>query len=215
MSKRVARKAARRINRGTPKSNVDRIQNSRIRKLEYKVKNSLELKNIDNNANISTLVPNTGFYTSWGFPGQGAGQGLRDGDEILIHGLEFRAQLVNATTNTTMTRVIVIQDLKNIVSGASTILDITGSVLSPLSCYQRENRNLFKVLYDKVYLTDAVRQGQVLIKFNKKFKRPKKQVFAPGTNNATSNVFKVLLISDLPTVSAPQFDMVMRLYYTG
>lgn len=197
------------------KKPIDKAQNNRIRKLEYAMKNSRELKSIDNNANVGVVVPNTGQITSFGIPSNGDLANNRDGDEIFVHGVDFRMQIVNNGTATTMTRVILYLDLKNIVSTASAILDTTGNTLAPLSHFARENRNLYKVVYDRTFLTDAVKQGQVLVKFNKKFKRPKKQVYAPGTNNPTCNVFKMLIISDLSVgLGAPSIDMVMREYFT-
>lgn len=196
------------------RTKIDKSQNSRIRKLERAMKFQAEIKHIDNIANVGSLVPHTGFLTSWNLPAQGDGQGLRDGDQVLVTGIDFRAQLINSGSTTTMTRCIVFQDLKNIVSSASAVLDIVGTVQAPLSSFQRENRNLFKVLFDRMYLTDAVSRGQAYIKFTKKFKRPVVQTYAPGTQNPTQNTFRVLMISDIATgAGAPAVDQVLRMYY--
>lgn len=179
------------------------------REIEYR-----ELKNTDNSISTQT-VPNTGFLTSWTLPNQGIGQGNRVGDECHIKGLSMCCQIVNSGATTTMTRVIVIQDFKDTIATPSLILDQVGSLLTPLSPYAREYRSNYKVLYDKIHTTDAIRNGQAIIRWSKKWKMGSEpqMTFDPGAGTVTQNSFRVLFISDL-AAALPTIDCILRCYYT-
>jgi len=174
-----------------------------------------ELKNLDNNF-LATSVPSSGFATTFNVPPQGIGQGQRIGDELLVKGIDFRAQIVNNGATTTMTRVIIVIDYKNTLSSISLLLDFVGSGLTAMSPYQREFRNTYKVLFDKVFMTDGVSRGQQLVRFSKKFKMGKevKQTFQPGSGSLTQNVIRTFLVSDVLVGVAPTVDAIQRLYYT-
>jgi len=176
--------------------------------------NQREIKNVDNQITAQTITY-SGFLTSFNVVGQGVGNGQRVGDKLTCEGLDMRFQIVNSGATTTMTRVIVLQDLKDTMSSASQILDVVGSSLAPLSPYQRENRNNFKILYDKVFCTDSVKQGQVVVKWNHRFKRGNQpsQTYDPGAGTLTENSFRVLFISDV-NAALPTVDSILRFYYS-
>jgi len=176
--------------------------------------NQREIKNVDNQISAQTVNYN-GFLTSFNVVGQGVGNGQRVGDKLTCEGLDMRFQIVNSGTTTTMTRCIVLQDYKDTMSSPSQILDVVGSGLAPLSPYQRENRNNFKVLYDKVFQTDSVKQGQVVVKWNYRFPKGNQpsQTYDPGAGTLTENSIRVLFISDL-LATLPTVDAILRFYYS-
>lgn len=205
-SRKVARKPTR---RRVPASAVKKLE-KKVRVLEKEAK-QVDVKSIDQTQTPITPTWNGTSFSQQPVP-QGTGMSNRVGDQVTIVGHDIRWQIVNNAATTTMTRVILILDYENIITSLANVLANTGSVVTPLSPYLRPQRGQYKVLYDKVFLTDAVQKGQVIGKF--RWRGGVKQTYNTSTNTQTKNVFKMFFVSDIGVTSMPTADLFWRMFFT-
>lgn len=210
MPGRYTRKVPRRpARRRVPSSAVKKLE-KKVRVLEKEAK-QVDVKSIDQTQTpISPTWSGTSF-TQQPIP-QGTGMSNRVGDQVTIVGHDIRWQIVNNAATTTMTRVILILDYENVITSLANVLANTGSAVTPLSPYLRPQRGQYKVLFDKVYLTDAVKQGQVIGKI--RWRGSIKQVYNTSLNTWTKNVFKMFFVSDIGVTNMPTADLFWRMFFT-
>lgn len=171
--------------------------------------NQPELKNTDNTVTGSTPTW-SGLITSGNTIAQGSAVDQRIGDSVRMKGFNLKMQIVNNAATTTMTRVIVYWDQDNSVSSASQVLVNLGTAITPLSPYNRDYRDYFQVLHDKIYTTDSVSKGQVVLNINRKFN--KIQHYAKGLSTPLKGELRILCISDVLS-APPSVDIYLRQYF--
>lgn len=160
------------------------------------------------------------------------GDGTRVGDELTLRNMRLKILITNpsGTNAPTLNRVIVFQ-LKNnpdsIVTVGSTInliLDSTGvgTVTAPMSPFDINNRNAYRVLYDKTFVinqmsgpgTSASNSAQIkYLNCNIKFPQGAKKVeYSVGTGNITRNETYIMVISNTSSSQTWAFDATTYYY---
>jgi len=152
---------------------------------------------------------------------QGTDIGGRIGRDVQCHGIDFRYYVRSvATTKSTSIRVIVYIDKDNSNTAVSDVLNALaaftiGNELAPLSFYNRNNRNTFKILYDRIHDFDfASGDLQASVQVNLKTDHITK--FIDNSTTITENAVRVLCISSETAASGlgGQLGFVAQYYYT-
>lgn len=152
---------------------------------------------------------------------QGSTDNDRDGDRVRLETLELRGVLINADV-TNHYRIVVFSWFPNSTPVAGNILlnGPSGNV-DAFSCYSHDNRQLYKILWDKFYFC-AGNGGAASNPYTPTSEQPlyfrvpvtPKQVqFAAGTTNGTNKVY-ILYLSDSGAISHPVIHYATKLLYT-
>lgn len=136
------------------------------------------------------------------------------GQSILPTHLRIRWSVI-ASDNHNMVRVIVIQ-LKagSGVPIGATLMQFAGSVNTPLSPFDRDYSNTYRVLYDEFYQLILGQDnekvtGDIRIQSDKL----KKIMFDSGTGTETEGALYLCMLSDSTAASHPVGQFCSRLYY--
>jgi len=167
---------------------------------------------IDNNGTMSavanSIIQGDGIYE-------------RIGRAVKCSGIDFRYHLTaNSPTVAAAMRVIVILDKTNSISTSADLLhaDPTftlGNSRACMSYYNRNNRETFTVLYDKMHDFDyATGDFQVYERVSLRENHVTK--FVDDSALITENAIRVFAISDqgLASAARPTIEWVMAYYYT-
>jgi len=146
---------------------------------------------VDFNGTLNSLVSIT----------QGAAAvNQRLGDGVVISGINFRyVAYITTTTAVSQLRIILLKDEQANLN-VGNVLATVGSILSPLSFYNKEYRGRFKILYDETHTLDAGQSYQDIKRVSINEMIPIK--YAPGLSTVRENDLRVLLISNQAAASA-------------
>lgn len=125
-------------------------------------------------------------------PGQGVTSSQREGDSIKLKNLTFRGQIVIGNTNE-LVRIIVFKDKENTIASGAAILQGTGTTLAVLGNKNQDSKFDSKVLFDRTYTMDTA--NTPMIKFNINLKLDFHTNFEAGTQTASQNALKMLIIN--------------------
>jgi len=203
-----------------PKNKVSKLVRD-VAKIKKELITDIERKNlyinfgplaIDNSGTMSVVANSVT---------QGDGVAERIGRSIKCSGIDFRYHVTaNSAATAASMRVIVILDKTNALVQAADILYngagfTLGTSRACMSFYNRNNRNDFVVLYDKLHDFDfATGDFQVYEKINIKNHHTTK--FVDDSALVAENAIRVFCISDQPLAGAarPTIEWVMSYYYT-
>lgn len=152
---------------------------------------------------------------------QGDGVFERIGRAVKCSGIDFRYHITaNSAVTAAAMRVIVVLDRDNALTTTADLLYASGGFTvgtsrAPMSYYNRNNRNTFTILYDKLHDFDyASGDFQVYEKVNIREDHICK--FVDDSALVTENAIRVFMISDQPLAAAarPGIEWVMAYYYT-
>jgi len=206
--------------KGRPKNKVTKLAQD-VAMLKKELISDVEKKNlyisfaasvVDSNGLMSGVVNSVT---------QGDGVEERIGRAIKCSGIDFRYHLTaNSAVTAAALRVIVIIDKTNSITTAADLLYAgagftLGTSRAPMSFYNRNNRETFTILYDKLHDFDyATGDFQVYEKVN--IKNPHITKFVDDSALVTENAIRVFAISDQPSAgpAQPAIEWVMSYYYT-
>jgi len=146
---------------------------------------------------------------------QGDTDNSRDGDQLTLHGIEFRLGIKISTTTPTFLRVIMFQWKPNTVPVQSQILlDKHNTSNAPMSMYAHDTRQMYNILYDTLIELDTVAHpAHVVYHRQMKSFSPKIQFTAGGT--AGTNHIYMYVVSDV-LAAGPQVIFYSKVtYYDG
>lgn len=157
-----------------------------------------------------------GSYVNGITQGDGA-ENERVGDSIKLKSFLFKGHLHYGTApsqNTQAVRIMIIRDQTNIVAGPSDVLEHTGDPYGPYSVIQKDSRNLFKVLADRVYHLNSD-STPVAFKFYLKLNWD--TIFNTAASTIGTGDLKLLFISNEPSSSSaaqmPKITLYSQLSY--
>lgn len=184
--------------------------------LDSTLKENMELKYYDT-SDSATGIGFSGFASSLCTPAQGDTDTTRDGDRIHIERVWFHYGWSNGD-NTNVVRVILFQWFPNSAPAVSDILLHTGSAQAPWSDFNWDNRQEYKILYDKTWYLSAYYNGGAKVKGLSKpliikngFRRNLQ--FQAGATTGTNQIYK-LILSDSGAVPNPLFNSWSRIEFT-
>lgn len=197
-----------------------------VKEVNRQLKKKSELKFYDQYINASVPVSFTSGYTQVlsNIP-QGVGDSQRIGDTAMPTSLELKFNTVAANADIWNTwRVLVIRWKANDSAysvAASKIFQNTGSVATPLSAFNHDNRSQFEVLYDSgSFITNGLSTlptSNYAVSRNVRLKLAKKPIqFVTGTTvQETNSLYLVAITDDNPaSLNHPQLTWYYRLNYT-
>lgn len=167
------------------KAKVDKLsQAANLDEVKYATGN-IAATQIDYNGSLNSLVTIS----------QGAaGVNQRLGDSVALSGINFRyVAYITTTTAVSQLRIILLVDEQANLS-TTNVLATTGSILAPLSFYNKEYRGRYKILYDETHTLDAGQSYQDIKRVSVNEMIPIK--YAPGLSTVRENDVRVLLISN-------------------
>lgn len=212
------RKTYRKKRTWRPKKDHGKIQKlqKEVSAIKRSLKQDVEVKNYDATF-ASTLIDWNGALTTNMFaPTAGTGQTGRIGVDCTITGMEFRfTATANATAASTL-RVLLVVDKKNALTAVNTFLQpsLLGTPGAPLAFYNRNFRNDFTVLYDKVIDFDYS-TGNTSHNFVAKSNKKIKVVFDNTSALCNEGAIKLVFVSNI-TAAGPRPTVLFegRMYYT-
>jgi len=203
-----------------PKNKVAKLSRD-VAKIKKELATDIERKNLY--VNFGPLaIDNSGTMSAVSNSiTQGDGVAERIGRAVKCSGMDFRYHVTaNSAVTAASMRVIVILDKTNALVQAADILYAgagftLGTSRACMSFYNRNNRNDFVVLYDKLHDFDfSTGDFQAYEKVNIKSNHITKYV--DDSALVTENAIRVFCISDQPLAGAarPTIEWVMSYYYT-
>lgn len=134
------------------------------------------------------------------------------GDKITPVGLSVRMQFTRVDA-TQMIRCIVIQNRAGGVPLLSTLLQSVGNITAPLSPYDVDYDNTYRVLYDQVWSMDSIRGTTMIKKLKLNYRRLRPIWFNGADGELERGGIYLMFISDSAVSSHPTVDFRARLYY--
>lgn len=160
---------------------------------------NVEFKHTDFNY-PSTEVTSAGTLHFINDSGQGTTDVTHIGDSILNKTTSIRGTLQRGSVNANV-RVIVFKDKTNTLV-PSDLLTTINSVFAPFSQRDADQRSRYTLIQDKTYFLDIYRPTCT---FEYDFSNNDHTKFDHSSNAITSNAYKILFISDVPTgVNTPE-----------
>lgn len=201
--------------RARAKTKVDVRQDRKIARLQ-KLVDTREIKYFDQ-AQTAVAPTWNGQLINIFAPAEGDTDIARTGDKVAIERIDIRLNGgMTAASGSNQLRVMLVRDKGNSVGTAvANVLDVqalatANAAQGPIEEDYRQN---FEILYDKTVMIDAIQHYQFMLRFSKKWKRPKMVVFNNNSTTVNSGQIKLLLISDL---LVPNFalDYYCRIWYS-
>jgi len=178
------------------------------------VARQIETKRADNTWANQTFDYNTGLVLSLT---NGMIEGTADGQYVGTHirpaGLIIRAQYTRSDTSQ-LIRVIMIQNKAGGVPLLSTLLSSVNNVTAPLSNYDVDYNDTYRVLFDRLVSMDSIRgtTGTMIIRIP--MKKLQRITFGNATGLLEKGGIYLCAISDSVTATAhPVLDIRASLYY--
>lgn len=187
----------------------------RVARVEAKrvVARAVETKIYDLTSHSNAIDWSTGYVLSVSSAiARGTGETNYIGDKIAPVGIRCAFQYTRADASN-MLRLVVIQNKAGGVPLLNTLLQGTANLSAPLSPYDTNYDNTYRVLYDKVVSMDNIRNltSVHIVKIPGKKLRPIVFNDAAGTIEAGGIYF--CWISDSGAAAHPTVDLRMRLYF--
>lgn len=191
-----------------------KLNNRQKNEVKQLINGVIEMKSIDNGGNpTSSDIPT---ISKWFAVPQGTGQAARIGNEIQASHMELRYSLASADTFNIL-RVIVFQWREDDATVGPVYTDIlyrpSTSVSWHNALYNYDQRESYKILYDKRHFVDADNQAKDTF-VSTKIKVPHKKIIFNGSGATDGkNMIYVLFVSDSALAGHPGFMNQARLYY--
>lgn len=206
-----ARKTKGRRRGGRSNFKTKRIVKSEIKK---QLNKTLESKLIDQNVSGITPDFSTGYVldlTGGMIRGLSANQMVGDSINPTHLRIKWACKVGDATN---LLRIIVVQQIGGIVPTLTSLLQSVGTVNAPLSPYNRDNSDTFRVLFDEFYQLATGADSQYLtgdIKIQSVKLRKISYITASVTPSAGGIYF--MAISDSAAAPHPTLQLGSRLYF--
>lgn len=143
---------------------------------------------------------------------QGASELQYIGDRINPMGISIRAQFTRADS-TQLFRFIIIQNRGGGIPLITTLLANAGNLTTPLSAYDRDYNDTYRILYDTTISMDSIRCTTT----QRVFKIPGRKLRLLRFNNNSGQIesggIYICVVSDSGSVSHPVFDYRARFYF--
>lgn len=153
----------------------------------------------------------SGYLPGLCTPVQGLGDNQRDGDSIKMQNLTFRATVQRAATDQEF-RLILLIDKQAKVASLSDVLEVSGSVYSPISPKLYDRRFQTKILYDQRYFLTA---DSPTADINLTIPIREHQQFSGGTTTPTTGKLLAIFVSNTNTLAnEPTITYYSRCTYT-
>lgn len=134
------------------------------------------------------------------------------GDAITPVGLALRCQLTRIDA-TQLFRVLIIQNKAGGVPLTTTVFQSTGNITAPLSALNVDYNNTYRVLYDKMFSMDVIRDTTKHVTIRIAGKRLRRLNFNDAIGTIEKAGLYMVVISDSGVVAHPTIDFRARLYY--
>lgn len=134
------------------------------------------------------------------------------GDRITPVGMNIRIQYTRADS-TQLFRFIVIQNKAGGIPLLNTLLASTGNITAPLSPYDNNYNNTYRVLYDRLVSTDSIRQTTGLLNIRIGAKKLRQIWFNDGVGTLEKGGIYFMVISDSAVTPHPAIDYRARFYF--
>lgn len=213
-------KRAKKYRKRLPKSTRGKVMalSKDVKRLKQDLRQEVEVKNYDTNTataqlfgwdllsvqSLNAVIP------------QSIAQGGRVGDEIMMTGLDLRYVVENTSASILgQARVIVFVDKDNVLPVNQVLFPTgaSGTANAPMCFYNRQYREKFTILYDKLHTLDVTENAQ----YSERIKIPLKLKcnFQAGLTTVLNNMIKIAFIGSVnPVGSVLQYRMLSRLYYS-
>lgn len=187
----------------------------RVARIEAKkvINKSVETKIFDSNATSQAVDATNGVVSSLtnGMI-RGIGEDQYLGDQITPVGAIIRIQYGRADSSN-MLRFLLIQNKSGGIPLASTVFASTFNITAPLSPYDVDYQDTYRVLYDKLVSMDSVRCTTGVLTIRLRSKQLRKLSFNDAAGTIEKAGIYLVVISDSTTVTHPVIDWRARLYY--
>lgn len=162
------------------------------------------------NGTNSAGIDFSGTVTSISDVAQGDTDNTRDGDNLYLTSLQLRWSVVLGDS-TNLARIIVFQWKPNSTPTTGDILITTGSTAAPLSAYNHDTRQSYRILSDSLVALNAAETMKAGTSFVVNF--PVKQIQYTGSGTTGTNKLYLLALSDSGASSHPTFTYYYKLNY--
>lgn len=153
----------------------------------------------------------SGYLPGLCTPTQGLGDSQREGDSIKMQNLVFRGTVQRAAADQEF-RLIILIDKQAKVASLSDVLEVTGSVYSPISPKTYDRRFQTKILYDHRYYLTA---DKPTVDINLTIPIREHQQFSGGTTTPTTGKLLAIFVSNTNTLAnEPTITYYSRCTYT-
>lgn len=177
------------------------------------VAQEIETKMIDTNVTAQAIDYNNGYVvslTNTMIRGTDDKQYL--GDSIMPVGLKVRFQFTRSDASQ-LCRIILIQNKAGGIPLLSTLLASTGNLTAPLSPYDNNYQDTYRILKDKLYSMDSIRNLTTIGEITLNSKQLNKIYFNDAVGTVEKGGIYMCVISDSSISVHPTFDYRARLYY--
>lgn len=183
--------------------------------LTRKVKNVTENKYYDKEV-VPAEVYTTGTFTVLSGVARGDGPSDRDGDSARFKHIDLRARIIPDVDDAYNLLRIIIFKYKGQQGQTPTLSDILENNTYPVtSHFNFDNRNLFKILYDRVVPVNLEANGPQFINWKKKINV--KTMYSASTGGAASTVdgglWALMISTEGTATEAPQVGFTTRLTF--
>jgi len=201
----------RKRNRKRPQKYVSKVE---VKKM---ILSNLETKVFDV-AVLSASIPSGGFIFDLSYMKLGVDPTERVGNQVQIHGIEWKNLLVRQDAFNSW-RTVIFQwkeDTKTSLPSYSEILkSSTSGVYQPYQPYNFENLNAnkFTVMYDSLHTVDQVNRDTYPDNGKRRYLRPKKVVFTDNDTQDGIGKLYALMVSDSTVLPHPYVNGHFRIFY--
>lgn len=134
------------------------------------------------------------------------------GDKIIPVGLHCKIQLTRSDS-TQLFRIIIIQNKAGGVPLLGTLLQNISSLTTPLSLYDVDYEDTYRVLYDRLISMDSIRNTTMAFTIKIGQKRLRRIAFNDGSGTLEKGGIYLCIISDSAVTTHPTIDLRSRLYF--
>lgn len=184
---------------------LDKAQKALSVALSVKKLLNVEYKFLDNNfSGLPTYdIP---FFQLLNGVATGDNAISRDGSSIKLINLQMKLRIVNSGTNVTQTRIMLVLDRQpnKAQFTLSDLTNVTSSTGDVLALRNLDYNKRFHIFYDKVHLTDGIKQNQQYVEYFKPLEiKPRYEGTGSTIANITTNAIYFVAISNEAVAANP------------
>lgn len=200
-------------------------KHKKLRNMALKIRSALwEKKFLTINVALATLTNTGSVKGSVTNVPQGDGDSTRDGDRISCRSLEVFAYIntdpsVTAAfaANNALIRYVIFQWYPTTVP---VYTDVFGGGLSttsraPMAPYNHDNRQLFRFLYDKIFVLNPSSANSSIIIHKKIINIPQKNIqYASGSTQGTNEIYYMVICDGIALTANPTHTGIYKFNYS-
>jgi len=170
----------------------------RIIKNDRKLEKELKYLLVADNTYGAISYNGTDFFQCVTQVPQGDTDSNRDGDQLTINSLDFRIGIKTGSTTPTFLRVILFRWKPNTTPAyASILLDQHSTSNAPLSQYNHDQRQQYKILYDTLIMINSTYMTGHVVHHNCTKGFNPRQQFVAGSSTVATNMLYIMCVSDV------------------